>query len=702
MFAARGGGVTHVALVKTLVSFGASVNTANRNGWSPLHFAAQTGAVGVVKELGQGNVDLEARTQEGITPLMLAAKHGHELLVRYLIEAGVNLEMTAKSEATALILAAENGMAETVRELISAGAELEAVDFRGATALLLAASSGRVEVVKLLIAAGANVDAESINVKGRLFSTYTAALAGNHLQIVNLLEEAGVDVELSLARGAAAEKEMKQKLEVPDFISDRTVARELLKKYPELKLKGASRKVRRELEQNAAAMLHVMAALGRDRWVRSLLSEGGVDVDDVAGSQQNETALHIAAAHGQTEVAIFLIKAGANADAVSKTGATPLGIATQRGDILLVKHLLHLTINGGANPNQVCAKDGMTPLGIAAELGSIEIGAALVRVGAKAKMRVANGTTTLLCIAVQGRQLGFVEMLLQQDALDLGGEAGASALLAALQTEQPQILSALIRNGAPVDAVVAKSNQRPVHVAATRGLACAVAELAAAGADIEARTREGETALQLAASRGLADVVRVLIDVGARLEGAAPESKATALHLAAVNHLVEVGQMLIAAGANPEATTRNGTTPLGIATQQGDVEMIWTLVAGGVELDRPCIKSGMTPLCVAAQIGDVGAAQALLTAGADGSAPGAGEWTPLHVACHAGRHAHVLELLLSQSADTSALRAGATPLWHAALIGDERVVRALLRHGADVNFTRAGSKETPLSVAAAK
>lgn len=73
--------------------------------------------------------------------------------------------------------------------------------------------------------------------------------------------------------------------------------------------------------------------------------------------------------------------------------------------------------------------------------------------------------------------------------------------------------------------------------------------LHAAGADLNARDRYGQTALMLAAVRGHAGAVRDLVDRGADLDVTAKYGL-SALMLAVVNRHAEVARILIRAGAD--------------------------------------------------------------------------------------------------------------------------------------------------------
>ena len=68
-----------------LVAHGAAVQ---KDGWSPLHYAATGGSAAIVRLLLAKGAVLEARSPNGSTPLMMAARYGNEEAVDALLAAG--------------------------------------------------------------------------------------------------------------------------------------------------------------------------------------------------------------------------------------------------------------------------------------------------------------------------------------------------------------------------------------------------------------------------------------------------------------------------------------------------------------------------------------------------------------------------------------------------------------------------------------
>eukprot|EP00961_Rhodomonas_salina_P071368 958599-Rhodomonas_salina.1 len=90
-----------------------------------------------------------------------------------------------------------------------------------------------------------------------------------------------------------------------------------------------------------------MVRAGRDRMVKLLVTEGGVDVNEDI-SLERETLLMVAAALGHQGIVQFLVAQGSNVNAATVRGSTPLLRAVQEGHTSVVEWLV---TEGGADVN---------------------------------------------------------------------------------------------------------------------------------------------------------------------------------------------------------------------------------------------------------------------------------------------------------------------------------------------------------------
>ena len=278
----------------------------------------------------------------------------------------------------------------------------------------------------------------------------------------------------------------------------------------------------------------------------------------------------------------------------------------------------------------------------------------------------------------------------------------------------------------------------PLIDAARRADSAQVRTLIASGVDVNVSDRDGATALHWASYRDDVDMVERLIRAGAKVN-AANDLGATALWLASVNGNAAMVRTLLEAGAAPDQALLRGETPLMAAARTGNPDIVEQLLARGASVDaraargqtalmwavaqthasvvkvllargadiharsdvwtyvqavpphgvldynRAIPHGGDTALMFAARVGDLASARLLVAAGANPNDADAGGVSALVLAAHSG-FADLVEFLLEHGADPNSSAAGFTALHEAIMRRDERLVSALLAHGADANL----------------
>ena len=127
----------------------------------PLVLACYFGHDAIVERLISQGASIESKDGSGRTPLSAAAGNGHEIIVRALIqrEAVVNSEDIHRR--TPLWRASEGGHEMVIKMLLDAKSIVDARDFKGQTPISAAAAAGHEAAVKALIKAGALINSLS-------------------------------------------------------------------------------------------------------------------------------------------------------------------------------------------------------------------------------------------------------------------------------------------------------------------------------------------------------------------------------------------------------------------------------------------------------------------------------------------------------------------------------------------------------------
>ena len=207
------------ATVKTLVDvYKASINAADKDGNSALHWAALGGNVEVVKTLlSFDDCDVNAKGQLGRTALHNACQNGHDACIHGLIAGGAQIEARdSENEGTPLHLAAVFNHPDTVKTLVGVyKASINVTDKNGDSALQRAALEGYVEVVKSLL----SFDHCDINAKGQLDRTalHGACIDGN-VACIHELMAGGAEIEARDSEREATPLHMAADFNHPDSV----------------------------------------------------------------------------------------------------------------------------------------------------------------------------------------------------------------------------------------------------------------------------------------------------------------------------------------------------------------------------------------------------------------------------------------------------------------------------------------------------
>ena len=444
--------------------------------------------------------------------------------------------------------------------------------------------------------------------------------------------------------------------------------------------------------------LHLAAWNGEQRLVKQLLELGA---DPNARDRQGGTPLHAMVRWvTRPDIVGMVLERGADINAVDYAGQTPLHLAAScirrpghqwgnHTDLcnFLLAHgaiadifaavMLNLTDQAAMllkqNPELVHARttgnqthpESATPLHIAVDRGKQAMAEMLLDYGADPNSLDARGRPALYLAAhIAGtRKLEptpeLVDLLLQHST-------ATPIFNASLIGQCAELRELLIHDPAQIQALD-QAGYTALHLAAWNGQVAAVAELLAHDADIAARTKRNETALQLAITYGHHATAELLLN-----HGATPDIFSAVI----LGRIDLLEQLLDHQSELASTTNRYGRTPLRLAIEREQTAVIDYLIGREV---KPY-------LWMAAGMCDFARVEALVETDRH-ALHQRDQWgyTALHWASKSGQLA-VIEYLLEQGAGLEPRGSdGGTPLTLALWHEQSAAARLLVASGADID-----------------
>jgi ankyrin repeat protein len=438
--------------------------------------AARNGDIDAVKkELAAGS-DVNVPEADGTSALLWAAYQSSPDLVQLLLKAGADPNAANSFGVTPLLQAARYGDTATMTILLNGGADIAKAVREGETPLMAAARAGSASAVKLLIDHGADVNAtESLWDETALMW----ATAEGHLDIVDTLLKAGADPN--------------KKARVSEI---------------------TKRSTRTDYPSGGFTALMWAVRDGHEDIVQRLL-EGGADLN--ATNADGATPMMLAIINDRFDLAVKLLGMGAGVDDGSLYYAVLMRDATtdwraKDGSRLRANHdnqntaldLVRVLLDKGADPNRpfdgqmhsasMCCDthENGTPFFRASVAADVEALKLLIAHGANLEWKPKK--------VEGGPRAGFGPKVAGKTPLMVAMDGGKGVGMA----------------GGPGD--IREGAEPPFREVSNRKPADAVKLLLEAGADPNAKSDEGDTALHLAAFDGKLDVVRALVAGGANLD----------------------------------------------------------------------------------------------------------------------------------------------------------------------------------------
>jgi ankyrin repeat protein len=470
---------------------------------TPLADASGRGDVKLVRTLIQHGADVNARAVDGASPLHQAVSGDHLEVADLLLKAGASVAAADRYGVTPLSLAALNGNASIIRRLLDAGADPNAIDPAGETALMTAARTGVPAALRVLLEAGAHVDARDTQFQQ---TALMFAVRENQPAAVAFLLERGAAVNAQTRKGPA-----------PRFVPP-CKGTGCGSEGVGINRGGLPDRGRRAEARGGMTPLLYAARDGRIEAAR-LLVAAGADIEQ--GDANAIRPLLMAVLNNHLDVARLLVEYGAEVDADDFWGRSPLWAAVEyrnldmnnkdqdnptdngvdRAPILtFIGELLDAGANANVRTREVPPSrrwlyalgdvswvdfTGMTPFLRAALSGDTTTMRLLLRYGADPNLATPAGTTPLMAAA------------------------GVNWVVQQTYTESPQAVLDAVKLCLDLGNDINATNSMGLTAllgAANRGSNDVIQFLAAHGARLDVKDREGRTALRWAEGVFLAAV----------------------------------------------------------------------------------------------------------------------------------------------------------------------------------------------------
>ena len=364
--------------VKKLIKSGAEVNAAQGDGMTALHWAAEHGDSAMADVLIHSHASVRAVTRIGsYTPLHIASKSGSAAIVRALLKAGSDANAATTSGATALHFAAAAGNVDAVTALLEAHADVNARESEwGQTPLIFAASENRAAVIKMLLAHGADasIRTKAVNLTEEQAAEQAATKRRNEVfasfkpKKDSAVKKDSIGLgRRGTSRGPKDSAVAKDSAAAKDSVAAADAA-------PAAGGRGAGGGGRGAPAPSTDGLTpaQIQQAIVAGRTVPATAKPTGPVTEEVVdtangqvagyagtvGSMGGLTALHHAARQGNVEAVVALLDGGADINETNNTdGTTPLLMATINGQFDVALTL----VKRGANVN-LGSTAGATPV----------------------------------------------------------------------------------------------------------------------------------------------------------------------------------------------------------------------------------------------------------------------------------------------------------------------------------------------------
>ena len=416
---------------------------STERGTSPLNLASRMGYEEIVQLLlAHENTDVNIGNYDGATPLILASIYGHTRIVSQLLTTlTINVNQGRRDGWNALMLASKHGYSEIVALLLQRNdLNVNKEPRNGGCALYEASKFGNIDAVKsLLFHPDIEINQIHNDVARRTeFSSLQIALERGHLNVASILLHCPTTDITRRDRKNDTIEDRARKINATEIIE----LLRLVESNGALEHSCCSQQVNEKLVHathigdeervnifsrcyefdintghNGMTPLHVASIKGHNDLVRFFLENEMIDVNKRDGKGDKVSALFYACKNRHIKIVKQLVEFhGIELNIQhAKNGATALHVATEHGDVDILRLLIQHPISiNHINPN-IGDDEGRTALMLASSTGQLGLMEILLE---HPKIDVNKLTsydrTTALYVACLNKQTNAVTYLLAQ------------------------------------------------------------------------------------------------------------------------------------------------------------------------------------------------------------------------------------------------------------------------------------------------
>lgn len=636
----------------------------------------------------------------------------------------------------------DNAAENIIQGLIASGADIGKVDPTGEMSLLYACgSNGCYKLAKTLLEEGTNPDTREPTGQNR--TVLMLAIINQHKALIELLLQYGANPLLKDKAGRDAMWWI-QELGNRDFIHE-FCAR--LTSYNQPKVDFNRQLLDACIHNKDAEMVlkcldaeadpNVTTAHGDTALIHAV-KNGNYEVAELllmAGASPNlirintEGALLVAAKARRWDLVKLLASYRADPNETDANGVTALQLACgEKADYSAAEILL----KAGANPDiQEASGHKNTALMLAVTCNQLAIVKLLLSYKANPNLKNADGRDAFWL----GRNdQKIIDVL---DSVSGNKQAKVSSKTSHVSTSDSQHSTIAFDRGPSVDKLIDNAtatlktvnldevNNQLLDVCIENGGAKKVIELLAAGADANVKTVHGDSALIWAVINGNYEIAAALLKAGGNphckskqnvtpLSAAANAKRWDIVKLLATYNVepndntalllacgkdgnIEAAKVLLRIGANPNVKNKEGWSPLTLAINWNNWDIVRLLASNQANLDE-IDPQGNLPLIACIMAGDYATVETLLRAGANLKVKDKEGWSPLTIAANE-MHWDMVRLITSFKPNLNELSPyGDTALILACENKNYATIETLLKAGANPNIKNKDGY-SPLAIA---